>query len=499
MNAMLKNILSENPDFLGIWTIWEPNALDENDSMYIDTEGHDGTGRFIPYWYWSGGSVHSEPCVSYDVPGDGDYYLLARNSGMETILEPFEYNVEGKTVLMTSIVAPIVVDGKVLDAVGVDISLESLQSISDEIKLMETGYGTIISNSGIYVTHPVKELVGTNMLETEIDQKEEIQKALKDGVESTTFQQDKTIGKRVYSILTPVEIGNSKTPWAVSTVVSIDEVTEKGSVHINEDHAENVKHIFAMLIEEHKSPAEIAKKLNNSGIPSPRMKQWSRVTVRRMLSNPSYMGTLYIRRYDTRDCYLNKFKKKGEKIKVKERPRNEWIPINIPRIVDKCTWEKAQEVLKESKRLSEKRYRKDFILAPLLRCGICGGLMNGKAVTKGDKTYRYYFCPEKYKSVKQGGCKAAFIRAEDIEKEVWNKIYNKICIFVTKEADLNKAIEQYMSDRQNEMESIFKKKLHYIIENILCGLDSEDKRYVYGLLISEIIVADNMITIKGRL
>jgi methyl-accepting chemotaxis protein len=221
MNAMLKNILSENPDFLGIWTIWEPNALDENDSMYIDTEGHDGTGRFIPYWYWSGGSVHSEPCVSYDVPGDGDYYLLARNSGMETILEPFEYNVEGKTVLMTSIVAPIVVDGKVLDAVGVDISLESLQSISDEIKLMETGYGTIISNSGIYVTHPVKELVGTNMLETEIDQKEEIQKALKDGVESTTFQQDKTIGKRVYSILTPVEIGNSKTPWAVSTVVPI--------------------------------------------------------------------------------------------------------------------------------------------------------------------------------------------------------------------------------------------------------------------------------------
>lgn len=271
------------------------------------------------------------------------------------------------------------------------------------------------------------------------------------------------------------------------------------TLNINEDHAENVKHIFAMLIEEHKSPAEIAKKLNNSGIPSPRMKQWSRVTVRRMLSNPSYMGTLYIRRYDTRDCYLNKFKKKGEKIKVKERPRNEWIPINIPRIVDKCTWEKAQEVLKESKRLSEKRYRKDFILAPLLRCGICGGLMNGKAVTKGDKTYRYYFCPEKYKSVKQGGCKAAFIRAEDIEKEVWNKIYNKICIFVTKEADLNKAIEQYMSDRQNEMESIFKKKLHYIIENILCGLDSEDKRYVYGLLISEIIVADNMITIKGRL
>ena len=89
MNAMLKNTLSENPEFLGIWTIWEPNALDENDDIYRNTEGHDGTGRFIPYWYWSDGNVHNEPCASYDVPGDGDYYLLASNSGMETILEPF--------------------------------------------------------------------------------------------------------------------------------------------------------------------------------------------------------------------------------------------------------------------------------------------------------------------------------------------------------------------------------------------------------------------------
>ena len=119
MNMMLKNVLSENPDFLGVWTIWEQNALDEKDGIYKDTEGHDGTGRFIPYWYWSDGNIHNEPCVSYDVPGDGDYYLLARDSGKETILEPFEYDIEGKTVLMTSIVAPVIVDDKVLGAVSI--------------------------------------------------------------------------------------------------------------------------------------------------------------------------------------------------------------------------------------------------------------------------------------------------------------------------------------------------------------------------------------------
>ena len=226
MNMILKNVLSQNPDFLGIWTIWEPDALDGEDSLYKDTEGSDGTGRFIPYWYWSGGNIYNLPCEAYEVPGDGDYYLLARNSGMETILDPFEYEIEGKKILMTSIVAPIIDNNKVLGVVGIDISLEALQSISDEIKIMETGYGTIISNSGIYVTHPVKELVGTNMFDTEIEQKEEILKAVKDGIINTTFQQDDTIGKQVYSVLAPIEIGKSKTPWAVATVVSIDEVTE---------------------------------------------------------------------------------------------------------------------------------------------------------------------------------------------------------------------------------------------------------------------------------
>jgi methyl-accepting chemotaxis protein len=57
---------------------------------------------------------------------------------------------------MTSVVVPIIADDKVLGVVGVDISLEALQTISDEIKVMATGYGTIISNSGTYVTHPIK-------------------------------------------------------------------------------------------------------------------------------------------------------------------------------------------------------------------------------------------------------------------------------------------------------------------------------------------------------
>lgn len=335
------------------------------------------------------------------------------------------------------------------------------------------------------------------------------------------------------------------------------------TLSINEDHAQNLKLIFELLIEEHKGPAEIAEKLNTSEIPSPRLKQWNRVTVRRILSNPSYLGILYIRRYDTRDCHLNKYKKKGEKIKVKEKPQNEWVPIQIPQIINSDVWEKAQNILKKSKHSRNKSDRSDFLLTPLLRCGICGSAMNGKSIVKDNSIYRYYICTEKYKDKKEEKCKAMLIRADDIEKAIWEHLYRSICFFTSKEVDIEKIITEYISDKENNIKNIFSKKekaknekqriitmfqkgyinedemsrkldshekkltnlnidavreneydayflerikkecseenIPYIMKDILNKLDTRDKKRILGFLVSEITVTDNLVIIKGRL
>ncbi|MDD4504427.1 MAG: recombinase family protein [Clostridiaceae bacterium] len=331
------------------------------------------------------------------------------------------------------------------------------------------------------------------------------------------------------------------------------------SLSINEEHAQILKLIFGLLTDEHKGPAEIAEKLNAYYVPSPRMKQWSRVTVRRILSNPSYLGILYIRRYDTRNCYLNKFRGKHEKIKVKERPQNEWVPIQIPQIINKDTWEKAQNILEKSKTICKKRIKVDFLLTPLLRCGICGSAMNSKSIAKGNSIYRYYICSGKYKDVKEKRCDAMLIRAEDIEKAIWDNIYRSICFFIRKEIDFGKTIEGYISDKENGIRDIFSKKekannekerimtifqkgyiseeemerrlekqgkkleklstavvrkveqdeafidrvkkdldsdkLPYIIEDILSKLDSKGRKLILGLLVSEITIIDNKVSI----
>ena len=36
LNGMLKQLLDRNPDFIGTWTCWEPDALDKKDKGFIN-------------------------------------------------------------------------------------------------------------------------------------------------------------------------------------------------------------------------------------------------------------------------------------------------------------------------------------------------------------------------------------------------------------------------------------------------------------------------------
>ena len=66
----------------------------------------------------------------------------------------------GKKVLMVSVSAPILVDGKVIGVAGVDFSLETINKKISEIVLFETGYLSLYETHGIVVAHPRTESIG---------------------------------------------------------------------------------------------------------------------------------------------------------------------------------------------------------------------------------------------------------------------------------------------------------------------------------------------------
>jgi methyl-accepting chemotaxis protein len=169
VNGMLYSTLLQNPQFLGSYTLWEPNAFDGKDAAYVNQTGHDATGRFIPYWNrgGAGGKIELVALADYEKPGTGDYYLIPKNTLQESIIEPYLYPIDGKDVLMTSLIEPIVVDGKFYGITGIDLTIDFLQRLADGVNIYNnSGRLALISNTGIIAASTGKpEQVGKNLSE----------------------------------------------------------------------------------------------------------------------------------------------------------------------------------------------------------------------------------------------------------------------------------------------------------------------------------------------
>ena len=223
-DALIKGLISSNPDFLGVWTGWEPDAFDGQDSAHVGLPGHDATGRYVPYWNRGGdkGAINVEPLADYDKPGTGDFYQLAKASGQETVLEPYIYQLAGQSVLMTSLVVPILIDNRFVGVAGVDITLSSLQKIVEPIRIYETGFASLLSNKGFVVGDRDPQNVGKDMgrggsldlARAAIAEG----RSLQNHFVSDQLQADVT---RVY---VPIAIGQTKTPWSFAATVPDDTI-----------------------------------------------------------------------------------------------------------------------------------------------------------------------------------------------------------------------------------------------------------------------------------
>ncbi|WP_342532969.1 methyl-accepting chemotaxis protein [Lysinibacillus sp. FSL K6-0057] len=226
-NDMFKQLLEQNNTFLGVWTIWEPNAFDGQDAHFANMEGHDASGRFLPYWARSNNDVTVAPLEDYEA---SDYYVLPKTLKQEVILEPLSYPIDGQEVLMTSTAIPIQIDGKVVGIVGVDISLETLVAINNEIVLYDTGYSAIVSHKGMFVSHPSPDYVNRPVAETaKYKNSDEILTAVEQGKSYIVEDYSSYLQKPSFIAISPIQIGQTATPWALQVIIPSDEVMAAAS------------------------------------------------------------------------------------------------------------------------------------------------------------------------------------------------------------------------------------------------------------------------------
>ncbi len=223
VSGMLMIILAENPDIVGTYTAWEPEAFDGMDFGYASEEGHDATGRFIPYWNRNeDASIVVEPLVDYDTEGPGDYYQLPKKTQQESIIEPYTSQVQGVPTLITSIVVPIVVNENFYGIAGIDVRLDSFQALVDQVEQLYNGAGEIllISHKGTLVAVTGKpELAGKSLQEVHHDDWEEYVEHIQQA--ETIIEED----HGYMSVLTPLHVGKTTTPWTVNVFIPLTAIT----------------------------------------------------------------------------------------------------------------------------------------------------------------------------------------------------------------------------------------------------------------------------------
>jgi PAS domain S-box-containing protein len=223
VNAMLKKIAEENPSFLATYTLWEPNAFDGFDNIYVGTEGTDETGRFIPYWVRRpDGTVTVEALAGYETPGVGDWYLIPRQTQEEYTVAPLIYPVGGVDTMMASFVVPIVVNGKFYGITGVDAPITFVQTIVDNVNLYDgQAEAVLLTDTGTLIAVHKKPELSNQPAEQIYSDFADIQPRIAAGETFISLSPD----GQYLRVFSPIDVGDVGTHWSFSLVIPFSAVT----------------------------------------------------------------------------------------------------------------------------------------------------------------------------------------------------------------------------------------------------------------------------------
>ena len=157
--SMLEGLAAKNPDALGVYLAYEPDAFDGQDRSFEGDSalGSNEDGRFAPYWNRFGDDLGLDPLEDLE---SQDWYTTPLRSGEPLVKGPFSY--DGR--LMLSFLQPIHRDGETIGVAGVDVSIDYWQKLARQAEVEQSGYAFIVDAEGTFLAHPHDAWVGKSTL-----------------------------------------------------------------------------------------------------------------------------------------------------------------------------------------------------------------------------------------------------------------------------------------------------------------------------------------------
>jgi len=184
-----------------------------------------------------------------------------------------------------------------------------------------------------------------------------------------------------------------------------------GILEVDEPGARIVRLIFDLALRG-RSTRAIARDLLRRGIASPRgVRTWTHSEVGRVLRNPTYVGRMRFNRHRVVRGDAGR--------RLAPTPEHEWVEIPIPRLVSDETFRRVQDQLRWNLLFSPRRRKATYLVAGLIRCGVCGAARSGSSADGRG----YYRCNNAIDpKPEHERCRARPVRSDKLDAAVWAQV-----------------------------------------------------------------------------
>jgi len=317
--------------------------------------------------------------------------------------------------------------------------------------------------------------------------------------EFAEYEREKIRERTRRGMLRSVEAGNVTTGGS-NGPYGYDLATVDGRrvLTVNDEQAAVIRLIFDLYVKQGKSIHGIATYLTERQIPKPAKEgdhrarnleaQWSRGTIQNILVNECYIGRWHYRK--TRQAKSTQ----GDTRQL-ARPRDEWIEVKVPAIVDEAIFQAAQGQRELNKRRMGKQHKRFYLLGGMLKCGHCDSFVTGSTRNTRGQGISYYECGV-YRTPKRWTGRtcdnAHYYRVETVDKVVWEWVKR----LYTSPNTLDEALTSYQA-RQAEAQ---RPQLELIEATTarLAAAEGEKARLVKAYA-SGVLTLDEIATTKNEL
>jgi site-specific DNA recombinase len=203
------------------------------------------------------------------------------------------------------------------------------------------------------------------------------------------------------------------------------------------EEAQVVRQIFRWIGVERASIGEVSRRLQRAGVRTRTGKTtWDRSVVWGMLNNPAYKGQAAFGKTRVGPLRPRLREQRGRllpprrPVSTSDVPKDEWIFIPVPALVDEAMFDAVQDQLQENRQRARQRKRgARYLLQGLLVCAQCQYAYYGKAIShkaaKGKtRDYAYYRCigTDAYRFGGERVCDNMQVRTDMLDQLVWQEV-----------------------------------------------------------------------------